>query len=559
MKRAGGLHPARPDCWPPTKRPGATPGGLIAASVTCLSRREGVSPCLRTSPPLNGTLEVQRTSWRILFPRHACVFLLLGFRGAWVSHAPPPVPKQRRPYDAALPLVSGSRLARSPAWHALPQCLGYGHWVSYCCVAFVLGPGLCLGLGFGNPASSGWGLGWVCLGTVCGFAPLFPAGVCGVCGWACISVCTVPVFDRVLGRAWLCARSSCSPPFPVLVCGAGARAGVRVSAAPRLSWGGCWGVCVLVCPSWVVSGTSWVGVRCGGGWLALRCCRAPPVLAGVLGRVCVSVRAPLVPRLSWVGSAVWACVLGSGFGCAPFLLVGLLGCACGRACAPLDRALPGGPPVVWGCASVAVGGVCPLPSPLVSFWAGGFVMSVAGCPGLGPCGLCPPIPSLPGHVVWRLFSFFRPSVVCLRVFWVSLLPVGRCRRLGVAGFGWVSPGAPLGGPVFGAVWVGVLAASCGVGGRCSGCGPFLRPPPCFFFGGGLHVPPTAFPGLAHALVGIPCGFHVCCWCLRFAGPCLGPVGRVGSVHVRLGAPSCRVRIRLCRVGGCAWRLCVALG
>ena len=35
MKRGGGLHPARPDCWPPTKRPWETPGGLIAAGVTC--------------------------------------------------------------------------------------------------------------------------------------------------------------------------------------------------------------------------------------------------------------------------------------------------------------------------------------------------------------------------------------------------------------------------------------------------------------------------------------------------------------------------------------------
>ena len=51
MKRGGGLHPARPDCWPPTKRPRATPVGLIAASVTCLSGREGVFLCLRTSPP----------------------------------------------------------------------------------------------------------------------------------------------------------------------------------------------------------------------------------------------------------------------------------------------------------------------------------------------------------------------------------------------------------------------------------------------------------------------------------------------------------------------------
>ena len=62
MKRGGGLHPARPDSWPQTKRPRASPGGLIAARVTCLSRQEGVHPCLRTSPHLGGTLEVHRTS-----------------------------------------------------------------------------------------------------------------------------------------------------------------------------------------------------------------------------------------------------------------------------------------------------------------------------------------------------------------------------------------------------------------------------------------------------------------------------------------------------------------
>ena len=191
MKRGGGLHPARPDCWPPTKRPRATLGGLIAASVTCLSRREGLPPCLRTSPHLGGTLEDHRTSWRIPFPRHACMFLVLGFRGAWVSHAPPRVPKQRRPQDAALPPVSGSRLAGSPAWHGLLQCLGCGHWVSYCCAAFVFGSGWRLGVGFVNPASPGWGLGWVCLGTVCGVVPLVSA-VCGVRGWASVSACFLP-------------------------------------------------------------------------------------------------------------------------------------------------------------------------------------------------------------------------------------------------------------------------------------------------------------------------------------------------------------------------------
>ena len=46
------------------------------------------------------------------------------------------------------------------------------------CVGF----GLRLGLGLVNPSSPGWGLGWVCLGTVCGVVPLLPA-VCGLRGW----------------------------------------------------------------------------------------------------------------------------------------------------------------------------------------------------------------------------------------------------------------------------------------------------------------------------------------------------------------------------------------
>ena len=226
MKRGGGLLPARPDCWPPTKRPRATPGGLIAASVTCLSRREGVPPCLRTSPPLGGTLGVHRTSWRIPFPRRACTFLVLGFRGAWVSHAPPRVPKQRRPWDAALPPVSGSRLAGSPAWHGLPQCPGCGHCVSYCCVAFVFGSGWRLGAGFVNPASPGWGLGWVCLGTVCGVVPLVSA-VCGVRGWASVSACfwdvcgfvgapLAPRHFRFRRAVWACVLGpglACAQPF----------------------------------------------------------------------------------------------------------------------------------------------------------------------------------------------------------------------------------------------------------------------------------------------------------------------------------------------------------
>ena len=84
-----------------------------------------------------------------------------------------------------------------------------------------------------------------------------------------------------------------------------------------------------------------------------------------------------------------------------------------------------------------------------------------------------------------LFVFFFPARCVSACFgcpfsqWAAalglVLPVLAC---------W-SPGAPLGGLVVGAVWVGGLASSCGVGGRRGGCGSFSRPlPPDFFFLGG---------------------------------------------------------------------------
>ena len=85
MKGAGGLHPARPDWWPPTKWPPATAGGLIAASVTNLSRREGVPPCLRTSVISWGIGASQKLSRRSLLdlselqhPRTLGYLLLFG-------------------------------------------------------------------------------------------------------------------------------------------------------------------------------------------------------------------------------------------------------------------------------------------------------------------------------------------------------------------------------------------------------------------------------------------------------------------------------------------------
>ena len=307
-------------------------------------------------------------------------------------------------------------------------------------------------------------------------------------------------------RAWLRARSACTPPFPVLVCGAGVRAGIWVSAAPRHSFGGV-GVCVCSC---------------------VRPARSPaPPVWGCCAGVHVRARALLFPCFSWPGCAVWACVLGPGLGCAPPFLVGLSGCE------------------LFFCISCF-----------------GFVAFVAGCPCPGPCGPCPPIPFLSGWVAGSFF-FFQPGV-CLRFLGVPLfggpLFLAWCCRFLLGG-----PPVPLWGSC---LWC-LLGERFGRLLWCWQAGwwlwavlsplPPLRPLVFFSGGGGLRVPPSAFPGLAHALVRIQCGLLGCCWRLRSAWLRPGPMGRVGYVHVGLGAPSCRVRSWLCRLGGCARRLCGALG
>ena len=247
-----------------------------------------------------------------------------------------------------------------------------------------------------------------------------------------------------MGRVWLRARSACPSPFPVLVCGVDVRAGVRASPAPRLSLGGCWGVCVLVRRSRLVSCTSCLGLLCEGACLCAHPACSPPFLVGVR---CVGVRAwpgsRLCPALvAWV---VGVCFLRYSFLC---VLVWLYGVGC---CLSLYRAL-------WS-----------LSAHLLSF-------------GLGCC----------------LLFFFQRSV-CLHAS-MSLSLLGRCSWLGVAGFGFVVPLCLFWGPVFGAFRVGGLAASCGVGGRFGGCGLFSRPPPpshpCFisFWGGACLFLPLASLG-----------------------------------------------------------------
>ena len=155
----------------------------------------------------------------------------------------------------------------------------------------------------------------------------------------------------------LCVCSACTQPLLARVRGVGVCVWARVSAAPYHSWLGCWAVCVLClhpatpghgCAVWVCvfglgfrlrpATPGWgvglcvcsactqpllaTGARCGCVCLGSGFGCAPPLLAGVLGRVC----APLAPSHFWprmrgVGVCVWAPVLA-----APPLLAGVLGC-----------------------------------------------------------------------------------------------------------------------------------------------------------------------------------------------------------------------------------------
>ena len=271
-------------------------------------------------------------------------------------------------------------------------------------------------------------LGFVVFAVGLGLRPaphLSWLGVWDVCG--CVRALPAPRRFRFRCAVWACVLAS----------------GFRLR--PATPWGGV-GVCVCSCtrPAWSPAPPGWG--CCAGvcGW-----CRAPPLLAGASGSVCVCARAPLVPHLSGLGCAVWACVLGPGLGCAPPFSVGLSGCVffyffLGRACLAL---------ALW-CQSLAV----PVP------------------------GLVVPAPPSPLFRAGMLALFFFVPVWCVS----ARFGCPSSRWAAAPGFvlpvftRW-SPCAPLGGPVFRALWVGGLAASCGVGGQFGGCGPFSRPPPLFFF------------------------------------------------------------------------------
>ena len=132
----------------------------------------------------------------------------------------------------------------------------------------------------------------------------------------CVSVC-VPA-SLVPRHSWLgCAVWVCLLELEFRLCPATPGWGVRcwcvclgsASAVPRHCWLGCWDVLVFVCALRLYPATPGRAVQCGRVCLGSGCGCAPPLLAGVLGFVCLCVRAPLgpLPLLAGAcGAAVFA-------------------------------------------------------------------------------------------------------------------------------------------------------------------------------------------------------------------------------------------------------------
>ena len=239
----------------------------------------------------------------------------------------------------------GAPLAAPHSW------LGCAPWV---CV---------FGLGFRlRPATPGWGVGVrLCAGVGSPLAPRH--SWLGCAPWVCVFPLGFWLHPATPG--WgvglcvcSCGRSACTPPLLAWVRAVGVCVWARVSAAPRHSWLGCWGVCVLVCvPPLYPASPGWV-VRCGCVCLGSGFGCTLPLLAGVLGCVCAGVCAPPVPRLSWLGCAAWVCVLGLGFRLRPATPgwgVGLCVCSCARsACTlPLLDGVRGVGVCVWARVAAA--------------------------------------------------------------------------------------------------------------------------------------------------------------------------------------------------------------
>ena len=309
-------------------------------------------------------------------------------------------------------------------------------------LAAVCGVGMCAWAQVpAAPRTPGWGVGvYVCLWARRACTPPLLAGVCGVgvCAWArvlaaprhswqgcwgvCVLVCALrlypappgwgvrcecvclgsrfgcapPLLAGVLRCACLWARPACNPPLLAGVCGVGVCAWARLWAAPRHSSLGCWCVCVFVGALRLYPATAGWGVRCGCVCLGLGFICALPLLAGVMGSVCVCVCAPPLPLHSWLGCARWVCVLGFGFRLRPATPGWPVGVCLSVCTLCLYPATPGWG--VWcGCVWLGLGFGCAPP----------LLVGVLGS--VFACVRAPLVPrhSWPGFAVWVCLLGFR--------------------------------------------------------------------------------------------------------------------------------------------------------
>ena len=397
----------------------------------------------------------------------------------------PRVPKQRRPWDAALPPVSGSPLAGSPARHGLPRSVPR-LWT----LGFLLLRGSCVSVwvvvGFGfrlPPATPSWGVRreCVCLGSGFSRAPPLVAGVSGfVC--ACVRAPLAPRHSWLGCAAWVCvfglgfrlrpatpgwgcgvcvcwcACSACTPPLLAGLCGGGVCVWAAVLAAPRHSWLGCPGVRVCVRAP-LVPRLSWLGcaalVCVLGFGLSAAPCQSCLGCWGVCVLVCALHLYPATP--GWGVRCGFGC-LGSGFGCAPPLLAALLGCECAGMHASLVPRLswlgcamclcvfvcalclycatPG-----WGvrCGCVCLGSGFGCAPPLLNMVLGCaclcacspcFLPLLAGVCGVGVCAWAR-VSAAPRH------SWLECWGVCVQVWALSLYPATLAAARGVGACVWV--------------------------------------------------------------------------------------------------------------------------
>ena len=474
-----------------------TPGWGVRRGCVCLGSGSGCAPpclagvlgcvCVRVRAPL-----VPRHSW-LGCAVWVCVFGL-GFR--------------------LRPATAGWGGGVGVCWCACPLCTPP-------LLAWVCGVGLCVWAWVLAAPRHSWLGCWAV--PVCVRAPLVPRHSWLRCAaWVCLL--RFGFWLRPATPGWgagvcvcLCARSVCIPPLLAGVCGVGVCVWAGVSAALHHPWLGCWGVRVCVCvlplypatPGWLVR----PGCVCLGSGLGC----APPLLVGVLGCVCAGVRAPLVPRHSWLGCAVWVCVFWPGFRLRPATPgwgVGPCVCWCARSSCT--------PPLLAGACGVGVC-VCAL------VWAAPH-HAWLGCSGVRVCVRGPLVPrhSWLGRAAWVcVFGFgfrLRPATpgwgVGLCVCWCGrsrCTPPLLARVCGPGVFFWAWVSAAPRHP-----WLG-----------CSGV-RFCVPAPL--------VPRHSWLGCAAWVCVLGLGFRlrpatpgwgvgVCvCWCSRF--PCTPPLlARAATVGV----------------------------